>query len=222
MFSFSTSKIKNHTYLLQPQESSKIFLLFYQQKNNKKRWEVNHPRNDSDLGCSSIGNGAKVNDDICTVKMKYICEYDDCKYDETCASSNRYFKYNNGTSETYGSPGQCTDKKFLGSSCGSHMSCDNTRGLQCTQNGCQCYNSAFDWNTWFLKCSLIPCKKGWTENCTKCLKEITTTASSLSEARAACKAEDPASELLTIKSDQSIAFLKETYGGNAQKTYWVF
>jgi hypothetical protein len=139
----------------------------------------------------------------------------------TCGNPLNYFKYNNDSDQTYGSPGQCTSKKLIDSPCGSHSECNNRAGLQCTEIGCQCKNPLFAWNTWFLQCSLIPCEKGWKENCTKCIKEITTIASTIQEARDACKNYDPDSRLLTIKSDQNIAYLGENYGGNPLVSYWV-
>jgi hypothetical protein len=120
--------------------------------------------------------------------------------------------------DSYPDEGVCVKKQKNDGNCTSHLSCFTDKGLQCTDNGCQCRDVNQTFNDFLNTCSMPTCPDNWIQNCSKCI-QVFNTQLSWAAAKAQCETFSPNGRLLTIESRALFEFITNKI--NPNNDYWV-
>jgi hypothetical protein len=153
--------------------------------------------------------------------IQFFClNKDDCAQSQTCVSS--YFAYDDaesGTKGIYGTSGSCVAKLLYEADCPSHYSCDETKGLQCSDYGCTCQLDNKYWNPVDQNCVVVAdlCHSSDLV-CGSCIK-VFNTDKTFTDAEAYCVSETEFKHM--IMPGNTIQWYYMNFHATQNDLYWV-
>jgi hypothetical protein len=178
-------------------------------------WKLGEPSLvDIEKSCLSMDPSKNFTEKSCSSgTQRFICEFDECQISEFCPPS-QYYTYNepeSGNHGIYGTPGKCVAILSFYQPCISHRSCDGSKLLKCTDDGCQCGITGYygDGKTCLTKqsfCSNIPGPVEYA--CGSCFKVLNSTKSNYNSATSQCENFLPVSQLMIARNEAQKNWLK--------------